>query len=409
MSPVSGAFIALLVAAAVGMPVVVGLLAWLHHRGRPGRLRHTALMAGMAIIGQLATIVCAAAVVNAQLGLYPTWTAIGDSLTTGTADLPPLANAGPQPLTPAQEAALNSGTPNLYGVQPPSGDGSYLEYVITGTKSHTKDRVLVWIPPGYTTSTVKGLPAVMMLEGAYNHVDWFFRSMHIGEVAGPLIRAHQLKPFVLVAPELNIALPDDTECFDFPRGPQAWTWLASDVPAWAHTHLGVAATGWGVMGWSVGGYCSAKLAVAVPGTFSSGANIQGYLEPEPDTTTGPLSQILAASKPLRRSASVTWMVQHQRPKNLRLLIATGPDDPQSWPHVQAFLAKVGTVPGITVLTWPGIGHVVGQWADQRGPLLQWLLGGVAPTKAPTPHPVTAPAPPPLTHPTPRHTGFPTTR
>ncbi|WP_409483870.1 alpha/beta hydrolase [Arsenicicoccus dermatophilus] len=386
MQPTSGLFILLVLTLGLAVPILVGVLWW--RRGGPSRRRRAAVAAGLAaavVLSQGLAVVGVAAVLNRQLGFYPTWTALAGALSDGD----PLAGmAGPAGQDVLSSGELSTIATRGWGdhrVQPATGNGSYRDYLVTGIKARTTQKVVVWMPPGYEKAAdARGLPVLLVLGGAYVTTDFAANGLRFGDVAGPMVRSGQLKPFVALLPEVNIKMPHDTECVDFPGGPQAYSWLASDVPSWAVStlHVDHARDSWAVMGWSLGGYCAAKLTVSSPQLFRAGAAIQGFFVPWPDGTTGALSVDLAHSEELRHQSDVAWMVRNRPVRDLRLMVMSSPTDPQSWPATDAFLKATQGVPGITPLVVPDQGHTLNAWRATLPTVLPFLMQGQGAT-APT--------------------------
>ena len=84
--------------------------------------------------------------------------------------------------------------------------------------------------------------------------------------------------------------PRDTECTDVAHGPQAETWLTTDVRDAVLQHdPGEHRPGaWAVIGYSTGAFCAAKLVLGHPRLFAAAAGFGGYYQPITDHTTGNL-------------------------------------------------------------------------------------------------------------------------
>jgi pimeloyl-ACP methyl ester carboxylesterase len=94
------------------------------------------------------------------------------------------------------------------------------------------------------------------------------------------LAARQIKPMVIVMLGVSPLMPLDTECTDIPAGPQVESFLAQDVPrAIQHTfRVTTSSAGWGVIGYSTGGYCAAKLAMMYPDRYSAAVSMAGYYQ-----------------------------------------------------------------------------------------------------------------------------------
>ncbi|MBO1757060.1 hypothetical protein J4Z35_00525 [Dermacoccus sp. NHGro5] len=89
---------------------------------------------------------------------------------------------------------------------------------------------------------------------------------------------------IVVVPQLNRTLDDDTECSDDPHGLQTETWLASTLPTWVkHTFAVAPGRGsWATWGYSLGGWCASMLTMKHPATFGAAVAYQGYFRPQFD-------------------------------------------------------------------------------------------------------------------------------
>ncbi len=179
---------------------------------------------------------------------------------------------------------------------------------------------------------------------------------------------------VAVSPEINVALPMDAERTDYPGSVQAFTWLNQDVRNWATSRLRVTTDGrrWSAMGWSTGGYCPALLHLRAPDRFGAGASVEGYFNPEPDSTTGNLAQLLKQDAAFAHESSPTWLVLNRPPPSVHLLVMTSQQDPQSRSQSLQFLGRARDVPGIQPYVVKGLGHTLDAYAAVVPPILDWL-------------------------------------
>ena len=378
MGPTSRLVIAAAIGLALAVPLVVAVLVYRRSAGR-GTGRRVAVSAGVAVsivLSQVLAIAGLVLVVNRDFGFFPTWS----SLAAASEDDNPFAavaqpaSGGAMTTDELKQIRVRGWAPRK--VQPPKGDGLYRDYVVSGVQSGTTAKVVVWMPPGHEhAANAKGLPVVFVLGGAYGPVDNVATSLQFAQKAAPLIRSKQIPPFVAVMPEVNIKLPQDTECTDYPGGPQAYTWLARDVPAWAQHTLGVVQPGprWSVLGWSLGGYCAAKLHAAEPQTFGSGASLQGYFAPSLDGSTGTLASVLQRDPALRQRSDVAWLLRNRPPARTRLLAMSSPADAQSWQLTQQFFGATKGLPGITPMVVDNAGHTYTSWREALPRTLTFLL------------------------------------
>ena len=353
------------IAVAITIPVVL-VVVW---RRAPRSSRWPAPVILVAVlVGQGAAVAAVAVDVNRDYGFYPSWSSL-----FGTGLAPPVVAQGVRLGLNGQVAPHR---PLLRVSDPATGTGRYEQVSLKGSLSGFTQKVIAWLPPQYGDRRylTTRFPVVMVLGGADVRIATVVDRLDFATMASEEIRSGRVAPFVAVFPEINVALPIDTECTDFPGGPQAFTWLNQDVRNWATSTLRVATDSqrWSVMGWSTGGYCAALLHLRAPDRFGAGASVEGYFSPEPDSTTGNLAGLLKASPAFAHESSPTWLIKNRPPPNVHLLVMTSQQDPQSRPQSLEFLRQVHDVPGIQPYVVRGLGHTLDAYAAVAQPILGWL-------------------------------------
>jgi enterochelin esterase-like enzyme len=358
-------FLVLCIVVAVAIPVVLVVL-W-RRAPRSSRWALPALVVGV-LVGQGATVVAVAVDVNRDYGFYPSWSSL-----FGTGLAPPVVANGVR-LGLNGQVALHR--PVLRVSEPASDTGRYEQVTLKGAKSGITQTVIAWLPPQYGDRRYirTRFPVVMVLGGVDVRIAYVVQRLDFATVASEEIRSGRVAPFVAVFPEINVALPVDTECTDYPGSTQAFTWLNQDVRNWATSKLRVTTDGrsWSVMGWSTGGYCAALLHLRAPERFGAAASVEGYFNPEPDSTTGNLAQLLKKYPTFAHESSPTWLIQNRAPKSLHLLVMTSQQDPQSRPQSLQFLGRVRDLPGVQPYVVKGLGHTLDAYAAVLPPILGWL-------------------------------------
>lgn len=381
MGPTSLKVVLLVGALALAVPVVLGVLV----ARRPGRLRtrilHGVGVALAVLASQVLAVGALGLALNRDLTLFPTWGSVVDAVNADPSDALAQVGIAPQQdglgLGPDQLKSVRTKGYAMHHKQPKGAAGVYRDYVVTGPKSGVTKKVVVWLPPGYDSGqSVANLPVMMVLGGAYVSLDWTVDFLYFGEEASRLIAAKKVKPFIAVFPDINVQAPQDTECVDYPSGVLAYSWLSTDIPHWVTQtfHSSTDRRRWSVQGWSLGGYCAAKLQASDPGRFVAAAAVQGYFEPEPDGTTGALKLDLMRSAALRNKASVSRLIRNKTPRDqLRLLAISSPSDAQSYDQTAAFGRAVAGRPGVRVVMVPGQGHTLAAWLGTQEQVLPFLL------------------------------------
>jgi S-formylglutathione hydrolase FrmB len=343
----------LMVLLAVLVPVIAVVV--LNRQPSAATARHAmvARVAGRGALVLLSQLLAMSALflwVNNQYGFYTSW-----------ADL-----AGRQ----AQSAQIQ--TNGL--IKAGSGAGSVEVLPVHGAAARTTADTLVWLPPQYRDPRYahNRFPVVMFLTGQPSTPQAVFKHYSFATIASQEIRTGRIKPFIAVFPPLMTQPPRDTECTNIPGGPQAESWLSSDVPAAVIAHYRTETPGprWSVMGWSTGGFCAAKLLLHHPQKYAAAVSFGGYYDPLTDSTTGSL---FGDSVKLQNENSPRWLyTRHHGLAGGRLLMVTGQQDRYAWRSTQKMLAVSRGDKNVAVLPFATGGHNYRNYRAYLGPALQWL-------------------------------------
>ena len=358
-------FLILCIVVAVSIPVVLVVL-W-RRASRQSRWVLLAVMVG-GLVGQGAAVVTVAVAVNRDYGFYPSWSSL-----FGTGLAPPVVAKGVR-------LGLNGQAPSHRQLvrlsEPASNTGRYERVTLKGAQSSITQTVIAWLPPQYADRRFAGtrFPVVMVLGGADVHIPYVVQRLDFARAASEEIHTGRVAPFVAVFPEINVALPVETECTDYPGSTQAFTWLNQDVRNWATSTLRVTTDGrrWSVMGWSTGGYCAALLHLRAPERFGAAASVEGYFTPGPDGSTGNLGQLLKQYPALAHESSPTWLIENRPPPSVHLLVMSSDTDPQSYPQAREFLRREQNVPGIQPYLVKDLGHSLDAYAAVLPAILGWM-------------------------------------
>lgn len=341
-----------LVAVAVGVPLVLALT-WRFGRRRllGGLVRLVAVL-----LAQLAAVGAVAVGVNDHYVFYNTW---ADILGGG----PEAAN-----IRVSQNALV-----------PQDGTmGKVVRMVVTGRVSGERHAVLVWLPPQYGQKAYAHVrfPVLMMLTTQPGSPSSVFAEFNFAHNAVAAINAHKVKPFVAVMPPIQIDPPRDTECTDVPHGPQAESWLTTDVREAVVKHFRVSpeGTNWSTAGLSTGGFCAAKLLLRHRTLFNAAASVGGYFDAETDRTTGDL---FGHSVQLRNENSPLWLIEHSHGLPANLLIIVSRRDRYSWAgafyaNSAKMVAATAGYPGVATIILPSGGHSVTTYLPTFPATLGWL-------------------------------------
>jgi enterochelin esterase-like enzyme len=110
-----------------------------------------------------------------------------------------------------------------------------------------------------------------------------------------LVNDGSAKPAVLVMPDANGARGVSLQCLNQNRGPQDNTFLSKDVPDFLSQRLRVVppGSGWGIAGYSEGGFCAANFGLQHGRIFSYAGVLSGYFKPSDNQLVNPTRTVSA--------------------------------------------------------------------------------------------------------------------
>ncbi|MBO0855339.1 MAG: hypothetical protein J2P18_16430 [Nocardia sp.] len=359
MSLTGTAFLVTLLLIAIGATVAT-LIGW--NRVPGPRWRRHAARVGMLIACQASAVLVVAAGVNNSFGFYTSWSDL-----FGHYDVPAESTAAPVPGTYISTHAT---------VQ---------TAIYRGIASGLTGRVLIWTPPEYDQDQYRDsrFPVIMLLHGSPGGPEDWTKGGGIPDRLAALMAQGVLDPAVVVIPQTdpnNVA----TDCTDLPGGQHNATWLSHDVPQMIQQHFRVqdSADGWGLAGFSTGGYCAADLALQHPHIFGSAAMFS------PDDFAGDPAavhdpRVRAANNPVTLAGSGA---------PVSLLVATSVNDRYSSPANANALYRAARWP--TEVAPPLIlrdgGHNWGTWHAMFPAVFRWLGLHLTPPHQPLPWTVRQP-------------------
>jgi enterochelin esterase-like enzyme len=330
-----------------GVAVVGGtalLLAYVWDRA--GKLRRAAVVVACV----LAVLVTAALQLNRMTEAYPSWSALAGT----KAELPEEPPAGdPAPVRPAT-------LPHASTIQRLS---------VAGPASGLTLPVYVYLPVAYEQDPRARFPVIEALHGYPGSPRTWINRLAVQSYLDAEIRAGRMAPTVVLLPYQTPKQLLDTECTDLAHGPKAETFLTSDVPAYARAHLRVRPdrAGWGLIGYSAGGYCAVNLTLRHPGEYAAGASLSGY--GEPGITVGDGSE--------RTTNNDDWRLEHLPQPAVSLYLAWAADDPATM-RESLRLARLATPPlAVTTAVVAHGGHSDAAWKAMEAPAFDWLSAHLA--------------------------------
>jgi enterochelin esterase-like enzyme len=337
------------------------------------RMRRAPSRTGLLLAGQLCTLVALLAYVNAHFDFYHSW---GD-----------LTGEGGAPEVPATAAARITGAapvgfpPSVFpmhddflaGQKPPPGQGAYQSVLIRGLRSGITTPAYVYLPPQYAAEPGRRFPVLVAMTGYPGNAKNLITQIRIPQTAGAAIAAGRIQPMIIVMLRPMLTPPRDTECTDVPgeKGPQADTFFGQDLPAAIASayRTAPAPAGWGLLGDSTGGYCSAKIAMRHSDRFSAAVSLSGYLNSVKDLTTGDL---YGKSAKVRAGNDLIWRLRHLPPPPVSMLLTTAKVGERNYKPVRQFAALARAPLRVDTMVLPTGGHHFSIWRAELPGSLGWL-------------------------------------
>jgi S-formylglutathione hydrolase FrmB len=289
---------------------------------RPVRV---ASRAGMVLLGEaMATLALLGWLNVAYGGLFVSW---GDLLGNQSMNGAHFAGqAGKVRLSPVAPAVTAAPAPAAERQRfTPAGYDGFKETVLAGEQSGITGPVYVWTPPQYASKPDEYFPVLMLLHGVPGDPQGWLGPMHVAAHLEAAMATGTVHPYILVVPSIIASASQSApwsnpECSDIPGYANAATWLAVDVRDMVLANFRAldSAVGWGMMGYSTGGFCAAKLVLQYPGQFQAAVSLAGYYTPESLPITG--------DPALDRADSPLWLLSHARTPAVSLLLTGSAQD-----------------------------------------------------------------------------------
>jgi hypothetical protein len=171
--------------------------------------------------------------------------------------------------------------------------------------------------------------------------------LRIGPILDTEIAAGRMAPTIVVMLVQNVSAWQDSECVNAQHGPHMDTYLSSDLQSAVARDFRTAphGPGWGLMGYSTGGFCAVNLALRHPNEYGAAASLSGYFVPLTDATTG---NLYGRSTAARQANSPLWRMQHDADPDGRApcfyLAASSGDSPVTRPMSRQSPNFVGRSP-----------------------------------------------------------------
>ena len=245
----------------------------------------------------------------------------------------------------------------------------------------------VWLPPVWFKSPTPSLPAIVLLPGEPGSAADWSSSGDADVTANAFAAQHGGVAPILIMPDPNGVKTVDSECVNSQFG-NAETYLAVDVPAYAHNQLNVSTApgSLAIAGLSAGGTCSSILALNYPKLYRTFASYSGFATPQymDDTEQQTIDILFGGSRQAFNQHSPLYLLEHPIPdyEGLGVWYASGTDDPATAAaarQLQPEAVKIGVATCIAIQ--PG-GHDFAFWSQAFTDSLPWLSWRIGLTPKP---------------------------
>ncbi len=165
--------------------------------------------------------------------------------------------------------------------------GVVFTVTIPAKVSHFATRpATVYLPPAWFAKVTPSLPTLVLLPGEPGSASDWSNDGDADNTADAFASTHHGVAPIIIMPDPNGLLTDDTECVNSKFG-NAETYLVEDVPAFARSQFNASdSTGsLAIAGLSAGGTCSVMLALRHPQVYPTFASYSGFASPQFEETT----------------------------------------------------------------------------------------------------------------------------
>jgi len=355
--------------------VVFGALTWRIAVARKVVFR--VLAACLAFVAAMAFGVLA---VNKYYGYYQTWSAmIADVTQQGVA-----AASGVPHVNPASGSKSGTLDGNRDVFKVAQQQGYLMRLVVTGPRSHITRAVYVFLPPQYFQAAYRAyrFPVIELIHGQPGQPQDWITVVGVTDTFNRLLADNAAQPAVLVMPDANGGQQISLQCLNQAGGAQDLTYLAVDLPTQIAGSLRVLppGPGWGLAGYSEGGFCTANMALRYPHRYGFAGVLSGYFTPDDNELASRLVNPFGGNTRLREQNTPRDEIQKLPVSAVipRFWLGAGAADRQDVAGTEAFwqeLRQRGDNAPLTLT--PGGRHTMTTWRAQLPPMLTWMTQGLA--------------------------------
>ena len=227
----------------------------------------------------------------------------------------------------------------------------------------------VYLPAAYRNDPAGRFPVIEALHGYPGTPKTWLGKLRVQSTLDAEIAAARMAPTVVLFPTQTPRPMLDTECTDLRGGARTETFLTVDVPAFVRAHYRVRTdrAGWGLTGYSAGGYCATNLLLRHSGQYAAAASLAGYATPGINVGDG--SQFTTNND--------IWRLRHLPRPTAALWLGWAADDRQSAADSRHLAAVVHAPLALTTAVVAHGGHSSAVWRQMEAPAFDWLSAHLA--------------------------------
>jgi enterochelin esterase-like enzyme len=345
--------------------------------------RHLAVRIVAAILAFASAMTFGIATVNKYYDYYQTWGAVAADL--GSQGVPATSLSTTAASGPVTKLAAVAGS--HINVAFARRLGMTVRLRIHGPASNITRTVFVFLPPQYFWSGFYQkyrFPVIELIHGFPGQAQDWITVLGVNSTLDSMVGSHRVKPAVLVMPDANGGRGISLQCLNQQDGPKDDTYLATDLPRAIAGLLRVQkpGTGWGIAGYSEGGFCAANLGLQHGLVYSYAGVLSGYFRPSANQLTHPQRRVSPFGRDRHRArantpADLLRSLPIGRPIP-QFWLGAGREDPADVRSAEGFdqLLQLRQ-PNVTLRIVPDGAHTMLTWRQLMPPMLQWMTRSLA--------------------------------
>jgi enterochelin esterase-like enzyme len=360
--------------------IAFGALMWWMIRTRRVAVRVVAALVAFVVGVQFGILA-----VNRYFDYYQTWgSAIADFTNAGPAKGPAAVPVGTV-VAKSWRSALSNHT--IYAGLA-MHQGYTFQVSLTGAQSHITRDVYIYLPPQYFQARYRHyrFPVIELIHGQPGEPQDWINVVGVTGVLESLVNQSLAKPAVLVMPDANGGQRVSLQCLNQLGGPQDMTYLGLDVPKAIFSNMGLRVQppgpGWGLAGYSEGGYCAANMALQpqLRRRYGATASLSGYFVPfDNQMPDGKVVNPFRGNVALKRENTPIDEIEALKPGTTIPLfwLGAGKGDRADVAAADYFWQELQIYQASVPFRLTAGGHTMAVWRAQVPPMLEWMTNVLA--------------------------------